>query len=250
MGLLLHCGGERVERTDLAKIELPERTKTWTPVGHDQLLDIVEDAFGEIGFKFGAEAHGLSHNGDRYFGVVELKHKSQNEDYALVCGVRNSTDKTFPAGLAFGSHVFVCDNLAFGAERVVNRKHTSRILIELPGLIRQAVAQTKALSVLQDQRFDIYRETAIPSDQVAHDLIVKLLLAGAINTSRVEKVVNEYHEPSFDHGARTAWRLFNAATQVLKEAPIHDLPPRTIAAQNVLDEFVEFEPDFAMLEAA
>jgi hypothetical protein len=40
-------------------------------------------------------------------------------------GLRNSHDKSFPVGIAFGSRVFVCDNAAFIADHVIKRRHTA-----------------------------------------------------------------------------------------------------------------------------
>jgi len=37
--LLTHCGAQRVTRSDLSLIAVPERTATWVPVKHSDLLD-------------------------------------------------------------------------------------------------------------------------------------------------------------------------------------------------------------------
>ena len=47
---------------------------------------------------------------------MELVGGNTNVDYSLVLGLRNSHDKTFPASLALGSQVLVCDNLSFFGE--------------------------------------------------------------------------------------------------------------------------------------
>ena len=56
----------------------------------------------------------------------------------------------------------------------------------------------------------------------------------------IEKVITEWDEPSFDHGDRTVWRAFNAATQALKGVNIHEMPGRTIALQSVCDHAAGF----------
>ena len=58
------------------------------------------------------------------FGLLEVANCQQTEDYAYVLGLRNSHDKRFPAGLAVGASVFVCDNLSFSGEIKIGRKHT------------------------------------------------------------------------------------------------------------------------------
>jgi hypothetical protein len=69
-------------------------------------------------------------------------------NYADTVGLRNSHDKSFPIGIAFGSRVFVCDNTAFVGEHVIQRKHTVKAKRELPGLI------TEIVQPLQQQRIE------------------------------------------------------------------------------------------------
>ena len=64
------------------------------------------------------------------------------DDYGLVIGLRNSHDKSFPASIALGSGVFVCDNLAFSAEVTIARRHTRFIERDLPRVVHTAVGAT------------------------------------------------------------------------------------------------------------
>ena len=237
--LVLHCGGHEVERNVLEGVVLPPETATYFPVGHAQLLDMVEDAVTEIGFRFGVQAHALSHEGQRYFGLIHLLNGADNEQHALVLGLRNSLDKAFAAGAAFGSQVFVCDNLAFHGERTFSRKHTTHIIRDLPPLIAKAMSSTKALALEMDHRFEAY-QTANLSAKEADHVICNLVRVGAVSASKIEKVIEEWDEPSHDFGGRTAWRLFNATTEALKGSALHLLPRRTMLLQKQLDDMVGF----------
>jgi len=244
--LCLHCGANEVERTALSGIVLPPSTDTYMPIGHDTIVDLAEDRLADAGFRFGAQAHALTHDGSRYFGLVELLNCSDHDEFALVVGLRNSIDKSFPAAMGFGSHVFVCDNLAFGAEIRFSRKHTIHIMRDLPDLIGTAVNQTQLFKVNQELRFEHYQEVRIKSQIEADHIILNMLRREVINTSRIEKVVKEWDEPSYDHGPRTAWRMFNAATEALKLSnkgvPLHELAPRTIRLQDLMDQVTGFVP--------
>ena len=243
--LMLHCGANAVDRADLANVALPEQTRTYCPVGHDTFLDLVEDKMTEVGFHFGTQAHGLTKEGDRYFGLIHLMNGSASDDHALVMGVRNSLDKKFPASLAFGSQVFVCDNLAFTGEITVARKHTTNIMRDLPNLITAAVSNTAAMRDNQVARFECYKDVTL-TDLKAHHLIIELVRRDALNTSRVKRVVDQWHEPNHDFGGKTVWRLFNAVTEALKGSPLHQMPSRTIEMQAVCDYSTNFVPTFAM----
>jgi len=232
---------DSVTRPALSAVTLPEATKSYQPIGHDYLVDVTEDCLGEIGFRFGPQHHGLSHDGNRYFGVIELISSSPAVDFSLTVGLRNSLDKRFPAGVAFGAHVFVCANLCFGGEQVIGRKHTVNIMRDLPNLIYAAVGGLKSMQHNQERRFQFYQDAKL-GDTMADHLVVEMLRRGVINTQRVEKVVKEWDEPSYDHGGRTVWRLFNAVTESLKGCNIHEIPQRTIPLQMLLDEHTGFIP--------
>ena len=67
------------------------------------------------------EAHGLWGQGNRYFGLMELANGDAEDDYSLVPGLRISHDKTFPASLALGIQVLVCDNLSIFGKVVLTK---------------------------------------------------------------------------------------------------------------------------------
>ena len=233
---------EEVTRPALEGVVLPPATESYQPIGHNVLLDMVEDQMGEIGFRFGAQHHGLSHDGARYFGIVELVNGASHDEFVMLAGIRNSLDKRFGAGVVFGNQVLVCANLCFFGERKVGRKHTPNILRDLPELVAEAVSGTRALQHQQVQRIEHYQ--GIPLTQRDSDhFVMNLLRHKVISSSFIGKVVKEWDEPSFDHGEkRTLWRMHNAVTETLKDTNIQDLPTRTIQLQRIADQMSDFQP--------
>jgi hypothetical protein len=226
---------ESVNRPALEGVILPPITDSYRPVGHGWLLDQLEDGIRDLGFAFGHEHHGLSHDGARYFGLIELRGViAENADYTIQMGVRNSLDKRFGAQVAFGAQVLVCANLCFGGTYMLGRKHTTYIERDMPALIAETLKGIPQMAQQQDNRFNAYREAPLSVRNADH-LIMNMLREGAVNTARIEKVIQEWDTPTFDHGDRTVWRAFNAATQALKGANIHEMPQRTIALQRVCD---------------
>lgn len=229
-----------VSRPALSGVVLPPTTDTYKPIGHDWLLNQLEDGVRDMGFAFGAEHHGLSHDGKRYFGLITLRGViGDNPDYTIQMGVRNSLDKRFGAQVAFGAQVLVCANLCFGGEYMLGRKHTTHIERDLPQIVAETLKGIPAMAKAQDDRFNAYQEAPLSVRNADH-LIMNMLRAGAVNTSRIEKVIKEWDEPSFDHGDRTVWRAFNAATQALKGCNVHEMPQRTMRLNEVCDHAAGF----------
>jgi hypothetical protein len=139
--LILHCCGSAVPRVEVERVTTPRQTETWQPIPHVTLITEVENALRSTGLKIGNQVHSLTQDGARYFGFAEVHNGNDAEDYAMVVGIRNSHDKTFPVGLLAGTNILICDNLAFSGEVRISRKHTSNLLHDLPGLVASGVGR-------------------------------------------------------------------------------------------------------------
>ena len=240
MDFMIHCGGTQVARPELAAVEMPQHTRSYTPVGHDNLANLIEDKLGEVGYTFVDQAHALNKEGKQYFGMAHLQNCGE---WGLVAGWRNSYDKSLIAGFVVGSQVFVCDNLAFSGEVQIGRKHTRHILRDLPYMVEAAVRGTRHMAEQQTIRYDRYHQAQL-KDSDANHTVIQMLRQGVITTQRVEKVINEYYEPSHEehltNGQRTNWTLFNACTEALKGTGLNNMPTRTIKLHALMDQATDY----------
>ena len=235
--LILHCGATQTERSELALVSTPDADHTWCPIPHQALVAEVEGALSRANMRIVTEAHGLSADGARYFGLLQVANGDEQGDYSYVLGLRNSHDKRFPAGLVVGSSVFVCDNLSFSGEIKIARKHTRHILRDLPGLVSGAVGQLGDRWHAQAERIDSYRAHEL-SDAQAHDLMIRALDNRAITVTQVPAILEEWRtprHPEFAMDGKTAWRFFNAVTEAAKGSGLWALSQRTQALHGLLD---------------
>ncbi len=235
--LILHCGASSVQRDALTHVRTPIATETWTPIPHHRLVTQVEHALKLSHLTVVGQAHALSHGGDRYFGLLQVQNGHESTDYSWVLGLRNSHDKTFPAGLVVGASVFVCDNLSFSGEVKFARKHTPNINRDLPMLTIRAVGQLSERWHAQDTRIKCYREAEL-TNASAHDLMIRAVDAGVCPVSTLPKVLREWREPTQPaFQPRNVWSLFNGFTEALKgNLPL--LPARTQALHGLMDATV------------
>lgn len=231
MTLMLHSGATEVTYDDLRAVETPRRTESHVPVAHHEIVELMRYSLGFYGHEIVEEHHAVTEDGARYFGLLSLR--STYGDYTDTVGLRNSHDKRFPIGIAFGSRVFVCDNLAFHAEHVIRRKHTANAKRELPGLVAEVVEPLRDQRERQERVFNRYRDTRLPAELADH-AILSLYRSGVINIQRVPDVVEHWEQPAHDWGDRTAWRLFNAATFSLT-GRVSENPAVTTALHRVID---------------
>jgi hypothetical protein len=233
--LILHCGASKVERADVDNVPTPDATDTWTPIPHTALIERVEDTLKSDGLTIVNQTHGLTRGGDRYFGLMQVANGQNSDDYAWVLGLRNSHDKSFPAGLVFGASVFVCDNLSFSGEIRFARKHTRFINRDLPGLVQRSIGQLMDRWHDQDTRIEAYKNCAL-NDLQAHDMIVRSIDARSLTATQVPSLLQEWRHPKHEEFApRTAWSLFNGYTEVLKGLSLNELSVRTQRLHGLFD---------------
>jgi hypothetical protein len=236
--LCLHTGGEEVPLERVEQALTPQATQTWQPIPHAELYRGVKQTIENTGLQVVHETHGLARDGLRYFGMMQVQGQEADSEYGFVVGLRNSHDRSFPAGLACGSGVFICDNLAFSSEIVLARKHTLHIRRDLPQLISTAVGKLGQFRVQQAQRYEKYHHTELVEAQV-HDALIQAVDAQAIPLLAIPQVLTEWRtpqHPEFAKDGKTAWRLFNAFTEALKgRGGADSLVKRTLVLHGLLD---------------
>lgn len=194
----------------------PETTDSYCPIPHGDFVDLVREKLPRFGLEVTRQEFGLAAGGDRFFGVLDCQ--AVAADFAVAIGLRSSYDRSMSAGIAVGSRVFVCDNICFSGEIVIRRKHTSRILHVLPGLVEGAVSKVPAFQRRLELEVSAMRQIPLPGDpgtMRAHHVICEAVRESIIPVTHVRRILKEWHEPRFDDfTARNVWSLLNAFTTV------------------------------------
>jgi hypothetical protein len=248
MALLLHCGAAHVTHDELAHLPVPDARGSRhavRPFVDD--VDIVLDQFQNIGARVEDTAYGvLTRDGmpARFFGLIELQlpNVAGSDDFGLMVGLRGIYDQTLPRGLAVGSRVFVCDNLAFSGEVTIKTKQTTYIGQRLPRLIAQAVDRIPALALAQSAKFDAYRNTTI-GQRAGDAMLIEMVRRGAMAPSQLGVAITEWDTPSHQGHADlgwSVWRLHNAITQAIKPAnPERAAVPMTWQRTQVMTRYLD-----------
>lgn len=234
-GLVLHVGATKVDFDSLRRVNTPEATASHVPLPHHHLVEMVRYALGFYDHEIVEEHHAVMPDGQRYFGLMTLK--SPYGDYVDTLGLRNSHDKSFPVGLAYGAKVMVCDNTSFFGDQVIKRKHTLNAKRDLPGLVASCIEPLRQKRAQQHECFERYRMAEL-DDQTADHAILSLYRAGVLNITRVPDVMEQWETPTHDWGDKSAWRLFNATTFALK-GKVSENPSVTADLHKVIDGVCE-----------
>jgi hypothetical protein len=248
MGMLLHCGAERAEWEIIESVRTPAPTASHVPIPHHELVNRVREALPNYGLSVTQEEHALSKDHQTYFGLMRVSDSNRGDagdQFSRVVGIRNSHNKRLAAGLVSGSHVFVCDNLAFSGEVQVHRKHTAHIFDALPEIIDVAVGRLRPLLIAERQRFEAYRnfELGAGQEDFVDVLLMSMMRKGALAPSALGKVWEHWENPPHkEFKERNMWSLFNSVTEAYKGTGVRTLYNRSRLLHSFCDEVVEFAP--------
>ena len=209
-----------VDFADLGLIKTPDRTETYIPVSHQELVTKIKEAgtkhYNTSPFKTKLE---VNHRGQQMFGSMTFHDGSQLTGSGMnrSIGFRNSYDKTLPIGVCGGASVVVCSNLMFTGDIIKMRKHTQNVEDDLDKLIQKLFDDV-------DRRYNeavADRETMSEihfSDTDAGNYLGQLFVnEGVLNGAQLKKATDEWFNSSA-FTERTAWSAYNACTEALKSA--------------------------------
>lgn len=205
-------------------IELPKgciETFSFKPMTHRRALELIDEGLDAAGLERDTELGGqfqMSGKGNaRMHARVPLRNRI-NDDATTLLGIANSFDKSTALKIGFGSHVFVCSNGCFFAEKVVKAKHTPGMESVIGRHILEALGLTKQFAVEQAKFFTRLHDFDLGNQKVADIVVRSAMQHGVITDGEIVPVIREYHEPSFEafEGERNAWGLHNAFTEVHK----------------------------------
>jgi hypothetical protein len=195
-------------------------TDSFTPLPHSVVLDSIEAALNLAGLELARDDNGeltkrftVIDDNAKMYATLPLTSRIDAES-RLMIGIVNSWNKTLSLRVGFGSQVFVCTNGCFFAEKVIGRKHTPKILTDLPFLMSKALEQTKTFVEQQTKFFARLRDVNL-TDKDVNDLTVRAALDHEVITvGEIGNVIEEWRKPRYvEFAPRTAWSLHNAFTE-------------------------------------
>jgi hypothetical protein len=207
----------QVKPGELKKYPAPTRTATYTPVSHQDVLDLVTTKARLAGLVPAGDENVnliLSKKGQRMFGVAKYEHV---EGRVITLGFRNSYDKSTSIGIATGQTVMVCSNMCFsGRDATFMRRHTGSALVEFGERVTQALAKSRVEASALDR--DFAQLAAKPCDlNAGYSVLGRALGHRVLTPTQTNEAIREWREPRHrEHQHRNGWGLYNAVTQGLK----------------------------------
>ena len=239
MALLLHTGAEPVTYEQLKNIGTPPATESYHPLPHQEFVDLVTVGVNENGFDIVDAEFGIKKSvrndvvipGGKFFGFMEISPSEdqyfdkQGDELKMGFGLRNSHDKALPASMAYGSGVFVCDNLVFSGTMLATRKNTLNVVRDIKKIIDAVLSVARRQFEIDNNFRNVLKQAPVTDIEglemlgilAAHGM---LSISGGSN-SQFAIAMNEWKEPTHDEFLdRNIWSLYNCCTEATKKSSL------------------------------
>lgn len=219
--LSAHRGAQLVTRQELRGIAAPPSTATWRPIGHAELVDIMQDRLEAAGWSIRKEQFAVQTEGLKLFGTLDLENgHAPGEGLGAAIGFRHGNDKSMALQIVAGARVFVCDNLALsGDTKLFRSRHKHGVFSRLREALGGYFGKLGDEINLVKDRFGVWQAADLTDDQ-AKVLIYDAIQAGII-PARIRPDVHQAYFQAEDLGyadsaPRTKLGLHNAFTRAIK----------------------------------
>jgi len=212
----------------LSKFPMPNPTKSFVPIRHDELAKIVKDRavgyLGDKGYNLRNETYKIAKGGNHVFGVLSFG--NGDRDLHAAVGFRSSYDKSLAVGLAAGARVVVCENLMFAGEVLVFRRHTTNLMKEIDGKIDIGLQRAFDVYQLMAAKCQNLKATNVTIEW-AKGKLSELWWDNAINTTQLlnarRELEAEIGENELLYHPITAMDVLNHVTNALKDSSVRNV---------------------------
>lgn len=202
----------------LINAEIPQQTRTYKPISHQQLMDLTLESIYQAGFELDNETYSGARDGQIGNGKYTIKNVADSE-MQLQIGWQNSYDKSLSLKFAIGTRIFICQNGCvsgdFGAFR---KKHMGTVQEFTPSAITEYIKRSG--DVFQQMQRDREGMKQIEmTKRTSAEIIGRMFLEEEIiQSTQLNIIKREMDNPSFDYGASgSMWELYNHTTLAMKE---------------------------------
>ena len=197
---------------------VPQQTRTYKPVSHNQLIDLTLNSIHQAGFNLDKELYSASSNGQIANGKFTISNVHDKE-MQLQIGWQNSYNKQLTLKFAIGTRIFICSNGAVSGDYgAFKKKHQGEIQSFTPQAITEYIKHAgDAFTRMQEER-EIMKTIEIDRRTQA-ELIGRMIVEQQfIESTQLNIIRAELDKPTHDYGApNSLWELYQFTTYSMKE---------------------------------
>jgi len=208
----------KCSRQDLLGVTVPELTRTYKPVSHQQLIELTNDSIEKAGFRLDSEQYSMAREGKIANARYTIKNIADKE-MGLEIGWQNSYDKSLSAKFAIGARVFICSNgTVHGELGNFKKKHMGEIQTFVPTAITEYIKRAGDVFNQMVKEREEMKKIEL-SEQTRAELIGRMFIENDFITSTQLNIIkNNIARPEYDYNSpNTLWELYNFTTQGMRD---------------------------------
>jgi hypothetical protein len=197
---------------------VPQQTRTYKPVSHEELMNLTLESIHQAGFTLDQELYTSARDGQVANGKFTIKNVADSE-MQLQIGWQNSYDKSLSLKFAIGTKIFICENgCVSGDYGSFKHKHVGDIQTYTPQAITEYIQSAgEAFTKMQKER-ESMKQIQI-SKRVQAELIGRMIIEEQfIESTQLNIIRRELEKPTHNYGAENSlWELYQFTTFSMKQ---------------------------------
>lgn len=208
----------KVDKRFLRETPVPNETRTYKPVEHEQLIDLVLNGINNAGFKLRDENYTAARDGQIANGRYSISSVADNE-MCLELGWQNSYNKQLTLKFSIGTRIFICDNGSVrGDFGWFKKKHMGNVQEFTPTAITEYIQRAADTFALMQKDREAMKQVEV-SDRVKAELVGRMMIEEEfITSSQLSTIARNIKKPDYDYNCpNSMWELYQFTTQALRE---------------------------------
>jgi hypothetical protein len=202
----------------LLSTPLPQETRSYKPISHEQLIDLTLAGIEKSGFKLETELYSSAQEGNIANGRYTISNVADSE-MKLQIGWQNSYNKQLTLKFALGTQIIICQNgMVSGDFGAFKKKHVGEIQTFTPQAITDYIKSAEeAFKRIQVER-EAMKQIEVDK-RVISELIGRLYMEEElIQSTQLNIIQRELKKPTHNYGAEgSLWELYQFTTFSMKE---------------------------------
>lgn len=213
-----------MELNELLAVPVPHKTRTYAPISHGEIHQVILDNIERNSFKFDGVSVKSKNGGDAVvmYDLTDKLAKTENDELGIRVGFKNSYNRKVSFGFAIGSVVFICTNGMVSGEYMIKKQHRMEGLnVYVSELIGEYFSSVRAEHDKNIRFMEELKRLRVDRD-AAYRVVGELFTDNKIITQcQLRKMSDEiYHSQKFknltDNESISGWDLYNHGTEALK----------------------------------
>lgn len=202
----------------LINAPVPQQTRTYKPVSHEQLIDLTLESIHQAGFDLDKEIYTASSDGQIANGRFTISNVN-DRDMQLQIGWQNSYNRQLTLKFAIGARIFICQNgCVSGDYGAFKKKHVGQVQTFAPAAIIDYIKSAgDAFERMQRER-DIMKTIEVSPVRRAQLIGEMVIDKEMITPTQMNIISREIKRPTHDYDCENSlWELYQFTTFAMKE---------------------------------